>query len=858
MKLLALDGNSILNRAFYGIKLLTTKDGRFTNGIYGFLNIYLALREQCAPDAVAVAFDRREPTFRHAMYDGYKAQRKGMPPELAAQLEPLKELLQALGLRVIDAPGWEADDILGTLAAARGEADACCIATGDRDSLQLVNAQVSVLLAQTKQGRPQTSAWTPETIREEYGVSPAELIGVKALMGDNSDNIPGVAGVGPKTAGELIQRFHTLEALYENLDDPSIKAGLRAKLVEGRDSAFLSRELGTIRTDAPVPTDYAAYIPSPADAAKATRMLAELEMFTLIDRMRFDAQPVSPDEPTTRPLNVSEEHDLDALLKRCRAAGEVYLLPRLDGSLLEELLIAEGDGVTRATCGTLAFPGFVKALLEDGAVKVYTSDSKMLYRWCLRSRVSMQGLMMDTSLAGYLLNPNASGYSIPRMAQEYGVPLPAAGDELCRATAALPALCTALNESLRANGQEALLHEMELPLSGVLASMEEEGFAVDATRIEAFGGELETRLLALTDEIYYQAGATFNINSPKQLGEVLFERLKLRPPKKTKTGYSTGAEVLEALRGEHPVIPGILEYRTLSKLKSTYCDGLVKVIGPDGRIHSSLNQTETRTGRISSSEPNLQNIPVRTELGRELRRCFIAREGWALVDADYSQIELRVLAAMAGERTMLGAFAAGEDIHTITASQVFGLPPEMVTPLMRRRAKAVNFGIVYGIGAYSLAQDIGVPFREAEDYIQGYFDHYPDIRRFRAEMIRLANKRGYAETLFGRRRALPELRNSQRQLREFGERVAVNMPIQGTAADIIKLAMVRVHQRLAEEGLRARLILQVHDELIVEAPVEEAEAVAALLRAEMEAAAGDRVRLVAEVSIGSSWYDAKG
>ncbi|MDR3314255.1 MAG: DNA polymerase I [Oscillospiraceae bacterium] len=857
MKILVLDGNSILNRAFYGIKLLTTKDGRFTNAIVGFMNIYLALREQVAPDSVAVAFDRREPTFRHQMYDGYKAQRKGMPPELAAQLEPLKEILRALGLRLLEAPGWEADDILGTLAAACGPEDSCYIATGDRDSLQLVSERVNVLLAQTKMGKPQTSLYRPETILEEYGVPPAELIEIKALMGDASDNIPGVAGVGQKTAQELIRRFHSIDALYANLEDAMLKPAQRLKLAAGKESAALSRTLGTIRTDAPVPTAYADYIPQPADVAKATRLFAELELFALLTRMHFPAPAIPVDEPTAQPLKITEEHDLDALLERCQAAKKAYLLPQLEGGLLEALLVAEGDGVTRAACGTLAFPGFAKALLEDAAVCIHTADSKALHHWCLRNGVALRGLVMDTMLAGYLLNPNASGYSTLRLAQEYGVALPAGEDAAANAAFALPALCTALEDALQKSGQMQLLQDVELPLCGVLAAMEAEGFAVDALRIENFGNELETRIAALTVEIYGQAGVIFNINSPKQLGEVLFVQLGLRPPKKTKTGYSTNAETLEMLRGNHPIIAGILEYRTLTKLKSTYCDGLLKAVGADGRMHSSLNQTETRTGRISSSEPNLQNIPVRTELGRELRRCFIAREGWVLVDADYSQIELRVLAAMAEEETMRRAFADGMDIHAITASQVFGIPPELVTPLMRRRAKAVNFGIVYGIGAFSLANDIGVSFREAEEYIQGYFDHYPRIRRFRAEMIRLAKERGYAETLFGRRRALPELQNTQRQLREFGERVAVNMPIQGTAADIIKIAMVRVAKRLAAEGLRAKLILQVHDELIVEAPAGEAEAAARLLHEEMEAAAADRVPLVAEVHVATDWDSAK-
>ena len=846
MKLLVLDGNSILNRAFYGIKLLTTRDGRFTNAIYGFLAVYLSLKEQYGPDAVAVAFDVKAPTFRHGMYEGYKAQRKGMPPELAEQLPVLKELLAAMGLRILEAPGWEADDILGTLAAACGGESQCkCVlATGDRDSLQLVREGVQVWLAATKMGRPETRKYSPAQVREEYGVTPMQLIDVKALQGDSSDNIPGVAGVGLKTAQALVAQFGSLESLYERLDDPSIKPNLRLKLEKDRDLAFLSRELGTIKCEAPVQLDLTQYIPKAPESAKVTRMLSELEMFKMLDRLDLPAvQPEQDAASEEKSRDLIEEHDLDALLARLKAQKKAYFIADFDGEMLEGLTFAEPEQDTFAPSGNLQFFVFCKELLEDEKIAKHSIDTKQLWHFCMQNDIQARNIAFDAALAAYLLAPGASGYDLPRLLREYG----------CTDFASL---CAALERALRENGQYALFSEIELPLARVLAQMERAGIAVDAARIERFGQQLDARMQELTREITEYAGENFNLNSPKQLGDILFDKLQLRPPKKTKTGWSTNAEVLESLRGEHPIIDGILEYRTVSKLKSTYCDGLLKVVGADGRIRSTLNQTETRTGRISSSEPNLQNIPIRTAQGRELRRCFVARPGWVLVDADYSQIELRVMAAMASEQTMLHAFREGEDIHTLTASQVFGLPPALVTPALRTRAKAVNFGIIYGIGAFSLGKDIGVNFREAQDYIDGYLNHYPSVRDYRARLIEQAKERGYAETLFGRRRPLPELASSQRQLREFGERVATNMPIQGTAADIIKIAMVRAAGRLEREGLRARLLLQVHDELVAEAPAAEAEAVAALLHEEMEGAASLSVPLEAEVHIAENWDEA--
>jgi len=706
MKLLVLDGNSILNRAFYGIKLLTTRDGRFTNGIYGFLMIYLSLLEQSKADGVAIAFDVKAPTFRHAMYDQYKAGRHGMPEELAQQLPVLKELLGAMGLCVVEAPGFEADDILGTLAArCAAQGARCVLATGDRDSLQLVRDDVQVWLAATKAGRPETRKYTPETVLEEYGVTPAQLIEVKALMGDSSDNIPGVAGVGQKTAQALISHFGSLEEIYARVDDPAIKPGVRAKLLQDKDKAFLSRTLGTIKTDAPIPLDLMGYQPAPPQSRTVSRMMAELEMFGLLARLNL---PDVPAEEKTEEIPVRdfvEVFDLDALLGRLRLAKKACFIPQFDGDLLERLIFAEEKQDTCVTCGSLQFRIFLKEMLEDAGIQKYTCETKLLWRMCQRGGIDAAGIAMDTTLAGYLRNPGASGYDAARLMREYQCA------DFC-------ALCARLEQLLRENGQYALFRDVELPLARVLASMELHGIAVDRERIARFGEALDERIGALTDDITALAGERFNINSPKQLGEILFGKLQLRAPKKTKIGYSTNAETLESLRGAHPVIAPILEYRTVTKLKSTFCGGLLKVIDADGRIRSTLNQTETRTGRISSSEPNLQNIPVRTELGRELRRCFVAKEGWVLVDADYSQIELRVLAAMAGEEAMMKAFQLGEDVHTHTAAQVFGLPSQLVTPMMRTRAKAVNFGIIYGIGAFSLGKDIGVPIYEARAYYE--------------------------------------------------------------------------------------------------------------------------------------------
>ena len=870
MKLLVLDGNSILNRAFYGIKLLTTKDGRFTNGIYGFLNILLKLREQVEPDAVGIAFDMRAPTFRHKMYDGYKAQRKGMPAELAQQMPVLKQLLSLLGYRIIEAEGWEADDILGTLAKAStacgGE---CYIATGDRDSLQLVADKVFVMLAATKMGRPEATVYDVEKIREEYGIEPKQLIEVKGLMGDSSDNIPGVAGVGQKTALDLVQRYKSIDYIYDNIDSIDIKEGVRQKLKNGKDMAFLSRKLGTISTDAPIDCscDLKEYVPTAGDAPAASRLLANLEMFKMIERFGLSNEPgtdVQNETKVTKDIDVRYETDLNGFLQKLKSVGNACFLTKYDENGISDILFIEHSKITIIKHDLSNFDKFMADFLADEKIEKSTHDTKPLHAFAIRNNIEIGGIEMDSMLAAYLLNPSSSDYEIMRLAKEYSVSVPnidGGDDELkdyIQKVAVLPLLCEKFEALTKEYGQHKLLHLIEIPLAKVLAGMELHGFEVDRDGIEEFGKQLDIRINEIVSEVYEQVGYEFNLNSPKQLGEALFVKLGLPSKKKTKTGYSTNAEVLESLADEHPVVAMVLEYRTLSKLKTTYCDGLVKAIGKDGRIHSTLNQTETRTGRISSTEPNLQNIPVRQEVGRELRRYFRAKDGCMLIDADYSQIELRVLANIADDREMMKAFNDGIDIHAVTASQVFNMPLPMVTPLMRSRAKAVNFGIVYGIGAFSLAKDIGVSRAEAGRYIKEYLNHYSGVREYMEKVVEEAKQNGYAETLFGRRRYLPELTSSNANIRAFGERVARNMPIQGTAADIIKIAMIKTENRLKKEGLVSYVILQVHDELIVESPLDEVDAASKILKEEMEAACKMNVRLLADVHVGKTWYDAKG
>ncbi len=869
MKLLVVDGNSILNRAFYGVRLLSTRDGRFTNGIFGFMNIFLHLLQEYKPDSVAVAFDVKAPTFRHKMYDAYKGTRKPAPAELIEQFPTLKELLGYLGYKVVEMPGYEADDILGTLSASCGKDDFCYIATGDRDSLQLVRDNVNVVLATTRMGKSEAVLYNTDKIREVYGVAPEQLIDIKAIQGDTSDNIPGVAGIGEKGAQDLIGRFGSIEYIYENLDTIDIKAGIRAKLEASRENAFLSKDLGRICLEAPVSTDLSDYAIGTPDSVKATNLLMSLEMSKLLGRLNLSQEEIAEQE-NTREIRLYEITDADELLSSLKKSGKAYFTVKYNNGGIEYILFKTVDGVALIENSNFLFMSFADAFFSDEAIEKYTDDSKQLYGYCDANGIELKNIALDTSLAAYLLNPNSSDYSVKTVAGSYSLaPVKIEAGELSdfylaekdtvEGAGYIEALSVKLSAEIKENNQEKLLYEIEIPLARVLASMEREGFLVDREGIENYNDILSSKSEEKLKNIYDMAGCEFNVNSPKQLSEVLFDEDKLNLPhgKKTKNGYSTNAEVLEGLRDKHPVINEILEYRGLTKLKSTYCEGLLKVIDNDGRIHSTLNQTETRTGRISSAEPNLQNIPVRTEQGRELRKFFVAKEGFALVDADYSQIELRVLASLANDETMINAFLSGADIHSITASQVMGIPLENVTPNDRRKAKAVNFGIVYGIGAFSLSNDIGTSIVEADRYIKGYLANYSGVAAFMENAKVSAREKGYAETCFGRRRYLPELQEKNAIRRGFGERVAMNMPIQGTAADIIKIAMIKVYDRLKEEFPESKLIMQVHDELIIEAPEGDKERVAALLKETMENACEMAVPFTVDVQYGKSWYDTK-
>ena len=845
MKLLAIDGNSIINRAFYGIRLLSTSKGVHTNAVYGFINILNKLVAQEQPDAVAVAFDVKVPTFRHEKYSEYKAGRKPMPDELREQIPLLKEWLTLYGYHVLEAPGFEADDILGTLAnAAEEKGDACVIATGDRDSLQLIGNNVRVLLSATKAGKPEIVTYDKAALFEKYGLTPEQMIELKALMGDQSDHIPGVAGVGEKTAADLIKNFSSLEGVYENINSPLIKEGVRAKLIADKESAYLSRFLGTISKDAPVSKNLSDYLPKAQDVNALAAFMTDLELFRLMDSMGIAPRQSEESIETAQSRNV-------VLVENQKFKAEGILDIAFDGeraAVLSEDLVSVFDADSKA----------LKEILEsDNQKRVY--DCKALYRYCLINGIALKNVVFDALLAGYLADATGSSYDIDRLMGRYHVAepvLPENADSLIRTAVLHAPISDALRDELSKTGQEELLSSIELPLALVLASMEIEGVLVDREGLVLMGEELRKRCEALRQEICSLIGYEFNLNSPKQLGIALFEDLGLKGGKKTKSGYSTSAEILEGLKYEHPAVEKLLTYRQLSKLKSTYCDGLVAAIGEDGRIHSTFNQVETRTGRISSLEPNLQNIPVRSEEGKRLRKFFTAKEGFTLCDADYSQIELRVLASISQDENMINAFKSGEDIHTITASQVFDLPIGMVSSQLRSRAKAVNFGIVYGIGAFSLAKDIGVTRKEADSYIKGYLAAYPKVASYMENVIKNAKEDGFVTTLFGRRRYIPELKSSNHMLLAFGERVARNAPIQGSAADIIKIAMIKVYEKL-KEVKDARLILQIHDELIVECREEDSQRVKEILSKEMSSAVQLAVSLTADANCGKTWFDAK-
>ena len=838
MKLLILDGNSVINRAYYGVKPLTTRDGLFTHAIYGFLNILDRMEKEEQPEAICVAFDLKGPTFRHLRYDGYKATRHGMPEELAQQMPIMKEVLAAMNIPIYTAEGWEADDIIGTVGRICGQEDwECVIVTGDRDSLQLIDDHVTVMLETTKGN----IRFDKAKFIEEYGFEPKKLIDLKALMGDSSDNIPGVKGIGEKTAKNLLMEFGSLDGVYENLDSKVIKPKQRENLVTYRDNAYLSYELATIRPEAPIEFDPLDAVIRPYNNQELYNLFVRLEFVKLIDKYHLRGANVE-----AAPVKVDAQP-----LQRCDCLPEagtpcaLYLAP--DGSMG----VAWEQGVCAVTP--------MEAMCLDGLLsrgEWILHDCKSLWHELDNLGLPAPKAVFDTALAAYDLNPSASDYPVSKLATNF-LGLNVDDGDCVGCAEAVWKLREVMEGELKEYGMEKLYFDIELPLCDVLYRMEREGIAVDRATLDAFGKMLSQRIDDCEKLIYSYSGEPFNINSPKQLGVLLFEKLELPHGKKTKTGYSTNAEVLEKLRDKHPIIPAIMDYRMLTKLKSTYADGLMKVICDDGRVRTTFQNLVTATGRLSSTEPNLQNIPVRTDLGAEIRKMFVPKEGHVLVDADYSQIELRVLAHIADDTVMQEAFKSGLDVHTVTASQVFHVPFEEVTSLQRRNAKAVNFGIVYGISEFSLAEDLGVSRWEARDYIDSYLDHYQGVRRYMKQVVIDARDCGYTQTIYGRRRSIPELKSSNFNVRSGAERIALNTPIQGTAADLIKLAMIRVDAALGRDFPQAKLILQVHDELIVECPEEIAAEVAALVSREMEQVAVLNVPLTAEAKWGKSWYDAK-
>ena len=864
-KLLILDSNSILNRAFYGVRYLSAKDGTPTNAIYGFLNILLKLIKEQEPDYICAAFDVKAPTFRHKQYEGYKAQRKPMPEGLAAQMPLAKDVLRAMGVTILEKEGYEADDIIGTVARLCEESEiSCFIATGDKDDLQLASDKTKVILTVTKSGYNETIIYDDKAVKEKYHVTPTEFIDVKALMGDPSDNIPGVKGVGEKTAMSLIEKHHSIEYIYENIDGIGLKGAMLQKMKDGREMAFMSKELATINRNTPIEFNAEECVfDGFENNCELYEILKRLELNSIIKKLDLSGGD-----------NVKENEDI--FKDFSYQVGDKNMI---SGDKVTVVLDFDGDNISSAAVGAgnnavvLNEQDDIKELLEDDSVaKVMFDVKEAIVK--LNGRIDIKNISDDTAIAAYLVDPAKNEYTIEKLASEYFgtvIEKPEVkqlsllddvetdrSEYLAKCAVALGVLNECIGDKIKENGQEKLYQEVELPLVTVLAHLEINGFLVDDNQLKEFADKLGEKIDALTNEIYMLAGEEFNINSPKQLGVILFEKLELKPVKKTKTGYATNADVLEKLRDKHPIVNFIMEYRQLAKLKSTYCDGLTAVVNPNThRIHSVFTQTVTVTGRLSSTEPNLQNIPTRTELGREIRKMFVAKDGYVLVDADYSQIELRVLAHIANDETMINAFRNNEDIHAVTASQVLGIPLEDVTKEQRSSAKAVNFGIVYGIGEFSLAQDLHISVKEAKAYIESYLEKYHGVRNYMESIKEQAKKDGYVKTMLNRIRYIPEFKSPNYNIRQFGERVALNTPIQGTAADIIKLAMVRVDNRLINEGLKSKLILQVHDELIVEAHKDEVDKVKQILSEEMQGAMELNVPLKVDMSTGHSWYDAK-
>lgn len=866
MKLMVIDGNSILNRAFYGIRLLSNASGLYTNGIYGFLTILQRLLSEDKPDALCVTFDLKAPTFRHKMYDGYKASRKGMPDELAMQVPYIKSVLDAMNIPRYELEGYEADDLIGTISRRCSDAGWECIAvTGDRDSLQLITDTTHIKLVTSKAGKNEYIEYDPAVFFEKYGFEPIHLIDLKALMGDSSDCIPGVAGVGEKTATELIGKYRTLNNVFSAIGSGELKPAVEKKLTAGKDSAEMSYTLAKIVTDAPLAFSPEANRIRPYNNDDLYKLFTELEFSKLIEKFGLTAPGGS----------VAANRTLEVSALPLSNAAEVT--KATDDLADRPVFIVCSDDLYDITFGSGSNFYSISAADNTAIAAIFALDNKVghnikdIQLALLKKGISTDGWIFDTALAAYLLDPSASDYSIDRLSAHY------CGTELSQGSeneqlslldipsynssaseaAALELLYPLLRDKLTELKMEKLYYEIELPLCPVLAEMEYIGCLVDRDALIEYGKLLADNISVFEEDIYRLAGGHFNINSTKQLGSILFDKLGLPPVSKTKSGYSTNIEVLEKLAGKHPIIEDIINYRQFTKLKSTYADGLLKEIRDDGRIHTRFRMTVTETGRLSSTDPNLQNIPVRTQLGEEFRKMFIAPEGCVLVDADYSQIELRLLAHISNDTTMLDYFAKGMDIHRATAAQVFGVAPEEVTSIQRSRAKAVNFGIVYGISDFSLAQDIKVGRSEAKQYIESYLNTFSGVKTYMADIVEKAKADGYVSTVFGRRRYLPELNSKNFNLRSFAERVALNMPIQGTAADIMKMAMINVSGRFRAEGMQARLILQIHDELIAQCPAEEAEKTRDILTEEMENVVQLSVRLLAEAKIGKSWYEAK-
>ncbi len=850
MKLMILDGNSIVNRAYYGVRLLTAPDGTPTNGVFGFLSILQKLLADQEPDAVCVAFDVHAPTFRHKQFADYKGKRKPMPEDLVVQMPLLKEVLQTMGISCYECAGWEADDILGTVGRRCEEENwDCLIVTGDKDSFQLVTDTTHVFHVKTSKGQTTTLEYTPEVFQEEYGFAPIHIIDLKALMGDSSDNIPGVPGVGEKTATALIQNYSTIENIYSQLESLDVKDGVKKKLAAGKESAEMSYDLATIRRDVPIDFDPKQNIWKLTSTGELYTLFHRLGFQKFIDRWGLEPGEEAVASEKRESLEIRELTESDLVWIKKTIAGEEYVAVSV-GENLDQIFLCDGKAVYSARWNDFgeSYNDFLRYVFS-GEVKKAVHGQKELMRHLLDEKIDFGGFVFDTELAGYLLQSSESDYSVERLTMRYC-------DGELSGVEGIHALKPIMDALMREQGMRKLYYDIELPLCEVLAEMEREGFLVDRTALYNYGESMIGTIDQLQQQIWNYAGHEFNINSPKQLGEVLFDELYLPQGKKTKTGWSTSADVLEKLRNKHPIIQNILDYRTLTKLKSTYADGLLKVIDADGRIHTNFQMTVTATGRLSSTEPNLQNIPIRKEFGSEIRKMFVAAPGNVLVDADYSQIELRLLAHISKDTAMRDAFLSGVDFHTATASQVFNTPVEEVTARQRSNAKAVNFGIVYGISAWSLAGDIGVSTSEAKEYMDAYYEKYPGVHQYMEDIKEKAREDGYVVTLYQRRRYLPELKSSNFNTRSFGERVALNMPIQGTAADIIKLAMVNVANRLKKEKLEGKLILQVHDELIVECPEKEAETVSKLLAEEMENVIHLSVPLSVEVKTGHTWHEA--